>query len=349
VKLKIISGDNPVTVAALTRQAGFAKDARLISGMELAKMDPSQFTAAAETYSIFGRITPQQKEELVQALRARGHYVAMIGDGVNDVLSLKQANLGIAMQSGSQAARGVADIVLMKDSFAALPHAVQEGQRIIVGMQDIFKLFLTRVMYVILLILSVSSIEGFPFEPKNISILTFLTVGVPTLFLAAWAKPAVVRRVNLTRRLMHFILPAGLTISLFGLGVFLVHFIPAYETTRDPTIAALGVPQTATTAFTLLCGLMLIIYVEPPVKYLAGGDRLSGDWRPTILAIISMALYLTVLLTPGLRRFFELAPLMWWDYALIGGLAVVWAFLLRWIWRNRVLERFLDTDLGTKG
>jgi cation-transporting ATPase E len=346
VKLKIISGDNPVTVATLAKQAGLSKEASLISGLDLAKMDSAQFSAAAETYTIFGRITPQQKEQLVHSLRGHGHYVAMIGDGVNDVLSLKQANLGIAMQSGSQAARSVADIVLMKDSFTALPHAVREGQRIIVGMQDILKLFLTRVLYVTLLILSIGSIGGFPFEPKNISILTLLTVGIPTIFLAAWARPAVVRRLNLTRRLMHFILPAGLTTSLFGLGVFLLHFIPAYESSRNPELAALGVPQTATTAFTLLCGLMLIIFVEPPLKYLTGGDRLSGDWRPTALAGLSMVLYGIVLLSPGLRKFFELEPLSWWDYALIGGLAAVWALLLRWIWRRRVLERFLDTDFG---
>jgi cation-transporting ATPase E len=348
VKLKIISGDNPVTVASLAKQAGLSKEARLISGLDLDKMDSSQFSAAAETYTVFGRITPQQKEHLVQSLRSRGHYVAMIGDGVNDVLSLKQANLGIAMQSGSQAARGVADIILLEDSFAALPHAVQEGQRIIIGMQDILKLFLSRVLYVTLLILSVGSMEGFPFEPKNISILTFLTVGIPSFFLAAWARPAVVRRVNLTRRLMHFILPAGLTISLFGLGVYLFHFIPPYQASHNLDNTAWGIPQTATTAFTLLCGLMLIIFVEPPIKYLAGGDRLSGDWRPTILAIFSMVLYIVVLLSPWLRRFFELEPLSWWDYLLIGGLAAVWAFLLRWIWRGQVLERFLDTDFGSR-
>jgi cation-transporting ATPase E len=348
VKLKIISGDNQVTVAALARQAGLAKEARLVSGLDLAKMDSAQFDAAAEAFTVFGRITPQQKEQLVLSLRTRGHYVAMIGDGVNDVLSLKQANLGIAMQSGSQAARGVADIVLMQDSFAALPHAVQEGQRIIVGMQDIFKLFLTRVLYVTLLILSVGSIGGFPFEPKNISILTLLTVGIPTIFLAAWARPAPVRRVNLTRRLMHFILPAGLTISLFSLGVFLFHFIPNYQAVRNSEIAALGIPQTATTAFTILCGLMLIIFVEPPLKFMVGGDRLSGDWRPTLLASLSMVVYIAVLLTPWLRRFFELDPLGWWDYGLIGGSTVIWAFLLRWIWRRRILERFLDTDFESR-
>ncbi|MDQ2998996.1 MAG: HAD-IC family P-type ATPase, partial [Chloroflexota bacterium] len=106
-------------VAALARQAGLSPDIQLISGLDLAQMDEPQFSAAAAAGTIYGRITPQQKEHLVRALRQQGHYVAMIGDGVNDVLSLKQADLGIAMQSGSQATRGVADIVLMQDSFAA--------------------------------------------------------------------------------------------------------------------------------------------------------------------------------------------------------------------------------------
>src|SRR5205807_7330932 len=110
----------------------------VVSGMELAHMDGPQFAQVANEATIFGRITPQEKEHLVQALRQQGHYVAMIGDGVNDVLSLKQANLAIAMHSGSQATRSVADIVLLNDSFSVLPHALREGQRIRNGMHSVF-------------------------------------------------------------------------------------------------------------------------------------------------------------------------------------------------------------------
>jgi len=119
IRLKIISGDNPQTVLALAKQAGLRGDIKAVSGLDLEEMTEAQLGDVAEQSTIFGRITPHQKERLVDALKRRGHYVAMIGDGVNDVLSLKKAHIGIAMQSGTQAARGVADIILMNDSFAA--------------------------------------------------------------------------------------------------------------------------------------------------------------------------------------------------------------------------------------
>ena len=139
IQLKLISGDHPQTVAALAKQAGLDTNAQVVSGLELDQLDETAFAQVAEEATIFGRITPQQKKRLVRALRNRGHYVAMIGDGVNDVLSLKQANLGIAMHSGSQATRSVADLVLLDDSFAALPVAFREGQRITNGMERILK------------------------------------------------------------------------------------------------------------------------------------------------------------------------------------------------------------------
>src|SRR5690606_15779800 len=123
-----------------------------VSGLDLAEMSEAQFAEAVEASAVFGRITPQQKQRIVQQLRSRGHYVAMIGDGVNDVLSLKEAHMGIAMQSGSQATRSVADMVLLGDKFDVLPEAIKEGQRILNGMQDVMRLFLTRTLYATLLI-----------------------------------------------------------------------------------------------------------------------------------------------------------------------------------------------------
>lgn len=355
VKLKIISGDNPQTVAALAAQAGLGSNLRTISGLELAQMDLIEFGKAAQECTIFGRITPQQKEHLVHALRNQGNYVAMIGDGVNDVLSLKQANLGIAMQGGSQATRGVADLVLLNDSFAVLPYAVREGQRIVNGMQDILKLYMTRMLYVMLLIISTGVVTGFPFSPKHSSMVALMAVGLPTLALAAWARPARAPRTNLLRRLLHFVLPATLLQSMFGLGIYLAYLVPAFFALSPFGLMvesapvfdqALVVGQTALAIFSILCGLILVIFVEPPSKWWIAGDALSGDRRPTWLALGMMVAFMVFLFLPGARDFFDFAPLRLLDYAIIAGLVVIWALVLRAAWRSHLLDRFLEVDLG---
>ena len=129
VQLKVISGDNPHTVAALARQVGLAPDLASVPGLYLARMEPAAFAQVVREATVFGRITPQQKERIVQELRAQGAYVTMVSDGINAVPSLKRANLGIAMQSGSQMTRSAADIVLLQDSFAALPRGVRRPAR----------------------------------------------------------------------------------------------------------------------------------------------------------------------------------------------------------------------------
>jgi cation-transporting ATPase E len=175
----------------------------------------------AEQSTIFGRVTPQ----LVQALRSCDHYVAMIGDGVNDILSLKQAILGVAMQSGSQASLGVADMVLLKDSFAALPQVFSEGQRISSGMHNILKLFLTRIFYATVFLVGTMVLGGFPFEPKQNAILTLLTEGIPALALAIWARPGPSTGRFLARSFFHFVIPAGVTLGLAGLGVYVAELV----------------------------------------------------------------------------------------------------------------------------
>ncbi|MDQ2682907.1 MAG: HAD-IC family P-type ATPase, partial [Chloroflexota bacterium] len=165
VELKIISGDHPETVAALARQAGvdIHQEHGLYSGMDLTRMNDREFAEAALLGTVFGRITPEQKVGLIEALQKAGKYVAMIGDGVNDVLALKRAEVGIAMEHGSQATRAVSDLVLLGDSFAALPPAFREGQRIVRGAQDLIKLFVSRVLAMVVVIVGVGTLGvGFP-------------------------------------------------------------------------------------------------------------------------------------------------------------------------------------------
>lgn len=371
IALKVISGDNPHTVAALAKQAGFPGDLKVISGTQLAEMDDTEFEQVAQETTVFGRITPEQKEKLVDVLRRRGQYVAMIGDGVNDVLSLKKANLGIAMQSGSAATRGVADMILLNDSFAALPPAFLEGQRIVNGMQDILRLFLTRALFVALLIVSVAMVDaGFPYVPKHVSLLTLLTVGIPTFALAVWARPAQTGK-RLLRSVLHFVLPATLTVFVFALLIYLFYFVTSYnrtlglDVTPDEISAfqetngityALPTPndyayevagtiaRSALTTFTVLTGLLLVIFVEPPIQFFVGGDELSRDKRPTILAGGLLAAFALIVLIAPLRRFFELVLLRPGDYLLISAVVVVWMFVVRAAWRGQWLERLLNIE-----
>ena len=354
VRPKIISGDSAETVAALARQAGLGPEIKLYSGIELQNMDDAAFDQAAVDGDIYGRITPEQKERLVDALRRRGHYVAMIGDGVNDVLSLKKANLGIAMHSGAQATRGVADIVLVNDSFAALAPTVAEGQRIVNGMQDILKLFMTRIMTMMLLIISAWSIGIFPIDVRQGSLVTLLTVGIPVILLAIWARPGYRYHQTLVQSLVHFVLPASILSSLIGLGVF---YGPLYFQ-LTPEVQALGAEeflavfaeiirrnQTGLSSFLVVVGLLLLLFVEPPTAWWVGADRLSGDWRPTWLAL-GLGIAFVIIVSSPLREFFDLAPLEPLHIGLVVAGALLWLFTVRLAWRRRLLERFLGIEFA---
>lgn len=344
VQIKVISGDNPRTVSSLAQQVGIPQAEKVVAGPELEELDDATFAKIAEERTVFGRITPRQKERLVSALRARQHYVAMIGDGVNDVLSLKRADLGVAMESGSQAARGVADIVLLKDSFAALPHAFAEGQRIRNGMYNVIKLFLTRVAYLGLLLLTIPLSGGFPFEPKQKSLLTLITAGIITVALAAWAQPGRGSRHSFARQLLHFVVPVAITQSLVSFFIFLGVYSLNLEKDPDNFAHALLLAQSALTTYAIFSGLLLVPFVVPPSKFWVGGNELSGDWRPALLALGLLIAFLAVVALPAVGTFFSLVPLALTDYLFIGVVTLTWGLIQRWLWRINLLERFLQLD-----
>jgi cation-transporting ATPase E len=358
ITLKVISGDNPETVAALARQAGLSGNVQLISGLDLERMDDPQFTEAAEQGTVFGRVTPEQKQRLVEALRGKGHYVAMTGDGVNDVLSLKQANLGIAMQSGSQATRDAADIVLLKDSFGALPDAFREGQRIRRGLCRILELFLTRVFTVALIILAVLVVEaGFPLSPAQISVLTLLTVGIPTFGIALWTRPGPPPR-SLPRRLLRFVLPAS---TLLALGAFAVYIgvytlydlnLPSLRAGGIAASTALpgsdAVSREALTHVLVLGGLVLVLFAAPPGPWFAVVEEMDGDRRPAYLALAMVPIYAVILMVPALREFFGLRGMRGVDFGIIVVVVLVWMYVLRWVWEADVFDRFFGYADGER-
>jgi len=349
IEIKIISGDNPQTVAALAKQAGFDGDLTVVSGQELAQMNQAEFTQTVENTRIFGRITPEQKARLVETLRKSGNYVAMIGDGVNDVLSLKRANLAIAMESGSKATRGVADIVLLKDSFAALPYTFLEGQRIRNGIFDVLKLFLVRVFCVTLLIFATAIVtDSFPLENKQSALVSLIGVGLPTICIPIWAKPGILPRRSMVQSMLHFTIPATLTITLTALLIYLYYLVWAVLDLRpvaDVSKVDYSIPRSALVTILILCQLFLIPFLKPPTTAWVGGERLSGDWRYTITAVFLLIVYIVIVAVPPLRKFFELSSFGILDYLFMGFVAIEWSLLVRFIWRTRFLDRFLGVDL----
>ena len=182
VQVKVISGDNPKTVQFITKEAGIVGADKSITGAELAELDDEAFTNAAVENTIFARVLPDQKERLVAALQARGSYVGMVGDGVNDALALKQSNLGVAMFSGAAATRRVADIVLLNNAFTSLPVGMRIGNRIMQAIEIISTLFFHKIIYVIVLLAATMALGViFPFQPRHVTFMNIFIVTLPTL------------------------------------------------------------------------------------------------------------------------------------------------------------------------
>ena len=287
IAVKIISGDDPRTVGALAGRAGLV-GVRGVDARGLPEPGP-QLVAAVESGTVFGRVTPQQKQAMVAALQSAGHVVAMTGDGVNDVLALKHADVGVAMGSGSPASRAVAQLVLLDDQFSALPPALAEGRRVIGNVERVARLFVTKSVYSLLLALAVGvAVLPFPFLPRHLSLIGALTIGIPGVFLAiapntARATPGMVRRV------LRFAVPVGLVAAT-------ATFAGYYVTRLLPDVN-LDEARTTATLVLLSVGLLVLIRLAQPLN---GARRL-------LIGAMAAAMVLAVTV-PGLRTFFALDP-----------------------------------------
>ncbi|HEX6061564.1 MAG TPA: HAD-IC family P-type ATPase [Candidatus Limnocylindria bacterium] len=337
IAIKLVSGDHPETVRAVAAQAGLPSAGGIVTGDELAAASAIDARRLVREGTIFARVAPHQKQLLVGALRDDGRYVAMVGDGVNDVPALKQADLAIALNSGAPAARAVADLVLLDDSFATLPAAFREGQRIQNGMQAVLQLFLSRIAYMVLLIAGAALMDAaFPFTPKQNAVVTLFTVGVPAIALAAWARPAPAARRRLTGSLIRFVAPAGWSLASVGLIFYLAYLVVS----GSPELA-----QSVLTAFSVFGGVGLLVFASPPGRAVAAPDAVPGGARSAALASVLLLGFVWVARHPDASRFFDLAPLSEADLAIAAVVAILWAAALRWMWRARLLERLLGVDL----
>ncbi|MGW5130556.1 cation-translocating P-type ATPase [Streptomyces sp. NPDC004135] len=313
VKAKVISGDNAVSVGAVAAKLGLSGttvDARRLPA------DQDGMADALDDGTVFGRVTPQQKRTMVGALQSRGHTVAMTGDGVNDVLALKDADIGVAMGSGSEATRAVAQIVLLNNSFATLPSVVAEGRRVIGNITRVATLFLVKTVYSVLLaVLVVCSQVEYPFLPRHLTLLSTLTIGVPAFFLALApnkerAKP------NFVRRVMRYAIPGGVVAAVATFATYLIareHYTGAQ---------ALDAETSAATLTLFLISMWVLAIIARPYTW----------WRIALVAAMGGA-FLLVLVVPWLQDFFALKLVgmtMPWTAV---GISVVAAATLEFTWK----------------
>ncbi|MGW0651740.1 cation-translocating P-type ATPase [Streptomyces umbrinus] len=313
VRAKVISGDNAVSVGAVAAKLG-------LSGATVdARRLPTEKEAMAKALdegTVFGRVTPQQKRDMVGALQSHGHTVAMTGDGVNDVLALKDADIGVAMGSGSEATRAVAQIVLLNNSFATLPSVVAEGRRVIGNITRVATLFLVKTVYSVLLaVMVVCSQVEYPFLPRHLTLLSTLTIGVPAFFLAL-APNKERARPHFVRRVMRYSIPGGVVAAV---ATFATYLLARHHYTGE---GALDAETSAATLTLFLIAMWVLAIIARPYTW----------WRVGLVAAMGLG-FLIVLVVPWLQEFFALklvGTTMPWAAV---GIAVVASAALELVWR----------------
>ncbi|MFI5055851.1 MAG: HAD-IC family P-type ATPase [Actinomycetota bacterium] len=308
VQVKVLSGDAPATVGAITASLGLEGADAPVDARTLPDDDPDALAEALERHSVFGRVTPQQKRSMVQMLQRGGHTVAMTGDGVNDALALKDADIGVAMGTGADATRAVAQLVLLDSTFDALPSVVSEGRRVLGNIERTSNLYLTKTVYAMLLSLAVG-VAGtvFPFLPRHLTLIGALTIGIPSFFLAL-APSARRFRPGFVHRVLRFTIPAGF---LAATATFLGYTLA----TREPGVTTLEAQTTA--VMTLMwVGLLVLSIVAAPLN----------TWRLVLVWSMGVAAVLAFII-PATQTFFALdppPPTVW--LASIGIAALTWTF-----------------------
>ncbi|RST07326.1 cation-translocating P-type ATPase [Streptomyces sp. WAC07149] len=320
VKAKVISGDNAVSVGAVAGKLGLPGAHNTVDARRL-PAERAEMAEVLDGNSVFGRVTPQQKRDMVGALQSNGHTVAMTGDGVNDVLALKDADIGVSMGSGSEATRAVAQIVLLNNSFATLPSVVAEGRRVIGNITRVATLFLTKTVYSVLLaILVVCSQVEYPFLPRHLTLLSTLTIGIPAFFLALApnkerAKPHFVKRV------MRYAIPGG---AIAAVATFATYLIARAHYSGPDSLKA---ETSAATLALFLTSMWVLAIIARPYTW----------WRVALVGAMGAA-FLVVLVVPWLQDFFQLklegVTMPWIAVAIAAAASAAIEFTFRWVDRK---------------
>ena len=367
--LKVISGDDPVTVDSLFTIADIPGERRIISGPELDAMDPDTFERTVLETNIFGRMRPENKQAVIETLKKNGRYVAMIGDGVNDVKSLKTAQVGVALESGSGAARGVADMVLVKDNFSALPKALVEGRRTVSGMRDILKIYLTRNLVLALLFIAIYIFVGYlPMLPIQNTYYAFVSVTIMAFFMTLFAKPDNNKELILPD-VLRFCVPSAIMIAAFGLAVYggfwwlqdqgMLNIDWAYMASIHGTdieglldFYSWGtevntseiVARSAMLFFITTAGILQMLLISPRYRFLSPDGRTNKSLIPIILVVfVFLVIYAMYAYFPAIAvNLVELVIFPNEVFLLLIGITAVWFFAELFVLKKNVFKHAVD-------
>ena len=285
VTIRVISGDNPTTVRNLAERIGLVGATKALDARTL-PTDSKEFADAVEANRVFGRVTPEQKQQMVDALQARGHTVAMTGDGVNDVLALKDADLGIAMGSGSAITRGVAQVVILNDDFDVLPAVVSEGRRVLANIERVASLFFVKNVYSLLLSVAIA-VTGwpYPFLPRHLTLISAVGIGIPGFFLALAPNE---------QRFQPGFLRRALSFSVMAGTITAIAVMTTYASARQEGLTG-DEARTAAVLTAIVVTLWVLVIVSRPLT------------APRVLLVLAMgALFAAAYFTPGVATFFSL-------------------------------------------
>ena len=367
--LKVISGDDPVTVDSLFTIANIPGERRIVSGPELDAMDQETFEKTVLETNIFGRMRPENKQAVIETLKKNGRYVAMIGDGVNDVKSLKTAQVGVALESGSGAARGVADMVLVKDNFSALPKALVEGRRTVSGMRDILKIYLTRNLVLALVFIAIYIFLGYlPMLPIQNTYYAFVSVTIMAFFMTLFAKPDNNKELILPE-VLRFCIPSAIMIAAFGLAVYggfwwmqdqgMLNIDWAYMASiHDTDVAGLLdfyswgnevntseiVARSSMLFFITTAGILQMLLVSPRYKFLSPDGRTNKSLIPVGLVVfVFLVIYIMYAFFPTIAvNLVELVIFPTEIFLLLIAITVVWFFAELFVLKKNVFRQAVD-------
>jgi len=305
------------------------------TGDQLRQMDAAGVVQSVQQGTIFSNLSAKQKTKIVNTLLHSGERVAIVGDSVADIPAMTAADLSLTLQQSSQAALRTADIVLLKSSLDVIPTVLENCQQIVNGMLDILKVNLVQIGYVLLLLIAmlVTTKDNFYYHPTHGGVIVFLTIIFPSLGLTFWATAGAVPRQYMRLRILHFVVPAAMTMAL---AVIIINYLAGRG---DVDVAYL---QQVNTYGLIMMGLLLIIFVEPPTRFWVGGDILSGNWRNPLLVLGLFLLFVFARYLPITQELLLLSPLRNpVDTLIIGIVVVFWLFILRSIWRTSWLSRYV--------